>query len=71
MFSIVIRISRDLALRIPSKTIFALLLSALCSAAFAVPPALPDQNGKPGGMEDFSGKPVMVFVTSLTKMADL
>jgi hypothetical protein len=66
-----ISITRGLMLRSLSKMTLVLVLSTLCSVAFALPAALPDQNGKLGGMQDFSGKPVIVFVTSLTKMADL
>lgn len=51
--------------------IFVLVLCTVSIPAFAVPPSLEDQNGKVGGMDDFSGKPVVVFVTSLTQLANL
>jgi hypothetical protein len=53
------------------NTSLALTLSLICAPVFAVPAELMDQNGIKGGMADFSGKPVIVFVTSLTKMANL
>ena len=48
-----------------------LMLGALAGNALASPAALQDQNGKSGGMEDFSGQPVIVFVTSLTQLEKL
>jgi|GEM_PF-1715798 len=49
----------------------ALVLTAMCTSAFAVPAELMDQDSKKGGLQDFSGQPVIVFVTSLTTMAYL
>lgn len=44
---------------------------AFCDSDGVCSGELMDQNGKKGGLQDFSGKPVIVFVTSLTKMAEL
>ena len=53
------------------RVLLALALSGVSMAVFAVPAELMDQDGKKGGLQDFSGKPVVVFVTSLTEMAEL
>jgi hypothetical protein len=53
------------------RVFLALVLTGVCTSAFAVPAELMDQDGKKGGLQDFSGKPVIVFVTSLTEMAEL
>jgi hypothetical protein len=53
------------------RVFLALVLTGVCTSAFAIPAELMDQDGKKGGLQDFSGKPVIVFVTSLTEMAEL
>ena len=53
------------------RVFLVLALTGVCTSAFAVPAELMDQDGKKGGLQDFSGKPVIVFVTSLTEMAEL
>lgn len=47
------------------------LLGLFTSVAIAIPPPLPDQHGNMGGMDKFTGKPVIVFVTSLHELPDL
>lgn len=43
-------------------------LFAWASLAIAEPPALPDQFGNTGGLNDFSGKPVLAIVSSRRKL---
>jgi hypothetical protein len=47
------------------------ILASFSPLALAVPPSLMDQNGNQGGMDKFTGKPVIVFVTSLTQLPKL
>ena len=47
------------------------LVGLFASAALAVPGPLTDQYDKEGGMDKFSGQPVVVFVTSLRELPDL
>ena len=49
----------------------AVALAIFSAAALAVPPPLQDQHGNEGGMANFAGKPVIVFVTSLTQLPKL
>ena len=51
--------------------LLATALAVLPLMSMAVPPALLDQYGNSGGMEKFSGEPVIVFVTSLTQLPKL
>ena len=55
-----INMARNSVFACLQRVLLVLALSGVSTAVFAVPAELMDQDGKKGGLQDFSGKPVIL-----------